>query len=212
MITICIPTIASRRSLLSRLLWTIEHQTAKVPVEVIIADGDWALGDKINAMFAAANGTHVAVVDDDDLISIDYLRHVTQALKDSPVELDMIGYYLLWTEQGRFMAEPLHHGLGDPNHGIEDRGACLKTLTATEIARAYPVGNEYAADHQWACQVHPEINTHVTVMAHLYHYDHWNDQMVGTDLNGEQAAWFTRPQRDVGHWPHDPQLHTWIGP
>jgi hypothetical protein len=206
MLSICIATIPARRSLLSRLLWTIQQQMTMGAVEVLIADGDWALGDKANTMFAAAKGSHVVLVDDDDNISAHYVGLVTSKLP----KVDMVGYYMLWTEAGKYMASPFHHGEGHPTNGIEDRGACLKTPIRTEIARRHLMGNGYAADHEWAMEVHPEIETHATILRHCYLYDHWNDQMVGTDLNGQHADWYTRPQRDVGLWPHNPDLFTWI--
>lgn len=210
MLTICIPTIPARRSLLSRLLWTIQQQDGDGAFEVLVADGDWPLGDKVNTMFAAATGSHVVVVDDDDNVSDDYVYRIMMQLHWHP-EVDMVGYHLRWTEQGRYMASPLHHGDGHPDHGVEDRGASVKTPTRVEIARAHPMGNDYYADNRWAHEVHPEIATHVTIRRHLYLYDHWNDRMVGTDLNGEQSSWFKRPQRDVGQWPYDAGLFTWIG-
>jgi hypothetical protein len=211
MLTICIPTIPARRSLLSRLLFTLEHQSEVFAFdEVLVADGDWPLGDKVNTMFAAARGRYVIVVDDDDLLAVDYAAVVSEVLHDGP-RFDMIGYHLLWTEQGRFMGLPLHHGDGHPDHGIEDRGASVKCPTRVEIARRHLMGNDYYADDRWARAVHPEIETHITIRRPMYHYDHWNDQMVGTDLHGEQASWYDRPQRDVGQWPYDPSLFTWIG-
>lgn len=211
MLTICIPTIPARQSLLSRLLWTLtpqmKHQS--LGLEVLIAQGDWPLGDKVNTMFAAAAGTHVVVVDDDDNVHPNYEYILGSFMQYEP--LDMYGYHLLWTEAGKYMASPLHHGDGHPNNGIDDRGACVKVPIRVEIARSVQMGNSYYADHEWAMAVHPQIETHRTIREHMYHYDHWNDRMVGTDLHGEQASWYKRPQRDVGKWPYDPDLFTWIG-
>lgn len=209
MLTICIPTIPARRSLLSRLLWTIQQQMSDGPVEVLITDGDWPLGDKVNTMIADATGSHVVVVDDDDCISDDYVWRVSKALRQ--VDVDMVGYHMLWTEAGRYMASPLHHGDGHPDRGVEDRGASVKTPTRLHIAKTHEMGNDYFADNRWAHEVHPEIHSHVTIRRHMYLYDHWDDRMVGTDLNGEQASWYRRPQRNVGVWPYDPSLFTWIG-
>jgi hypothetical protein len=209
MLTICIPTVPQRRGLLSRLLFTLQPQVGEW-VKVLIAGGDWPLGDKVNAMFAAADtASWVVVVDDDDLVAVDYANRVLPAMwRAAP---NMVGYKLLWTEAGRYMGSPLHHGAGHPTHDIDDRGAALKVPIRAAIAKQHPMGNHYSADHDWAMAVHPEIgDEYVTLDRHLYHYDHWNDQMVGTDLGGEQAAWYSRPQRDVGEWPHDPSLFTWI--
>lgn len=208
MLSICIPTVPQRRSLLSRLLFTLQHQIGDCgEVEVLVADGDWPLGDKANTMFAAAKGHFVVVIDDDDNVSADYVRMICSVDREWH---DMIGYFLLWTEEGRYMGIPLHWGGGDPADDVHNRGACPKTPIRREIALRHEFPNDYFGDNAWSKAVHAEIESYATIYRPMYHYDHWNNQMIGTDLAGQQAGWYSRPQRDVGLWPYTATNFRWI--
>lgn len=160
------------------------------------------MGDKLNAMFAAAATTHVVCVDDDDLLLPSFGWDITRAL-----ECDFIGYRILYTEDGQFRGSVAHRGQGDTSWSTYDRGVSPKCLVRTEVARAYPFGNHYTADREWSMAVQQDIETHHFIDAELYHYDHWNAHMVGTEPDDPR---FARPQRDVGTWPYDEGRVTWL--
>lgn len=195
-LSVCIPTIESRRSLLSRCLWSLPAD-----VEVIVADGAWPMGDKLNACFQAATTTHVVCVDDDDILMHDWTQ------LDDIDYLDFVGYRILYTEDGRFGGSVAHRGDGDTGWSTFDRGVSPKCAIRTEIARAHPFGNHYTADREWSEAVQNDIETHAFIDAHLYHYDHWNNHMVGTTPN---AGRLHTPQRDVGVWPHNRGDAQWL--
>lgn len=192
MISVCVPTIQSRRSLLSRCLWSIPPG-----VEILVADGDGAMGDKLNACFVKASGTHVVCVDDDD-----YLMGLPPIASS-----DFVGYRVLYMENGRFCGSVAHRGDGDATWSTFERGVSPKCLIRTEIARAHEFGNHYTADREWSEAVQADIGTHTFVGQHLYAYDHWDAHMVGTTPN---AGMIDRPQRDVGDWPCDWDRVSWI--
>lgn len=195
-LTICIPTIASRRSLLSRLLWSLPEMP--FPVEVLVADGAWGMGDKLDAMFNAARMSHVICVDDDDM-----LLPGPWALPD----VDFVGHRVLYTEDGRFGGSVAHRGDGDTSWATFDRGVSPKCPIRTEIAKATRFGNHYTADREWSQAVQADITSHAFIDAHLYHYDHFNSHMVGTAPEGGRLD---TPQRDVGIWPYNPEVVTWL--
>lgn len=200
-LTVCIPTIESRRSLLSRCLWSLPAD-----VEVIVADGEWPMGDKLNACFQAATRDFVVCVDDDDMLIGEW--HDVASGGDS---INYIGYKILYTEDGKFAGSVTHRGNGDTTWATFDRGVSPKCLVRTEIARAHKFGNHYTADREWSEAVQADIaddlGSHAFVDAHLYHYDHWNSHMVGTTPD---AGRLHTPQRDVGIWPYDPKAVTWL--
>ena len=196
-VTVCVPAIASRVSLLSRLLWTLAPQD----VEVIVAAGDGPMGDKLNACFQAATTRYVVCVDDDDLITPDF------ALRLAGAAGDFVGYRILWTEDGRFAGSVSHRGDGDTSWSTLDRGVSNKCLIATDLARSVPFGNEYTADRQWCQTVQAQVGAHSFVDAHLYWYDHWQAHMVGTSPNDGRLG---VAQRDVGWWPYDPGRLRWL--
>lgn len=195
-LTVCIPTIESRRSLLSRCLWSIPDH-----VEVIVADGEWPMGDKLNACFQTATTSHVVCVDDDDMLLHDWTQ------LDDIDYLDFVGYRVLYTEDGNFGGSVAHRGDGDTGWSTFDRGVSPKCPVRTEIARAHSFENHYTADREWSQAVQADIESFAFIDAHLYHYDHWNAHMVGTSPN---AGRLTTPQRDVGVWPYNPEGITWL--
>ena len=198
-VTVCIPTIASRRSLLSRCLWSIPSDFA-----IIVADGDGPMGDKLNACFEAATTSHVVCVDDDDYLLPGVEDAANYLWGNGP---DFIGYRILYTENGRFGGSVAHRGDGDTSWSTFDRGVSPKCLITTDIARAHPFGNHYTADREWSKAVQQDVSSCWFADRHLYHYDHWTGHMVGTD----QAQGLTeRPQRDVGRWPFDAERVTWL--
>lgn len=201
-LTICIPTIPARRSLLSRLLFQI---SLLPPCEVLVADGDEPMGDKLNAMFARATGVFVVAVDDDDLLSADYASHFGPTLAGSG--LDFVGYDILWLENGRFAGIVTHSLDGDPLWRSLDRGVSPKCPVRTEIARRHEFGNEYTADRHWSAAVHDDCEHGAYIPAPLYVYDHWDQHMVGTSPDDPRYA---RHQRDVGMWPFDQERITWM--
>ena len=192
-VTACIPTIDSRRSLLSRCLWSIP-----VGWNVIVAGGDGPMGDKLNACFEAADTTHVICVDDDDYMLIG---------GNPGAMLDFVGWRILYTENGRFCGSVAHRGNGDTSWQTFDRGVSPKCLVRTEIARAHQFGNHYTADREWSQEVQNDVATHWFVDENVYHYDHWTEHMVGTD---QTQGLTDRPQRDVGIWPFDSERITWL--
>jgi hypothetical protein len=195
-ITVCIPTIASRRSLLSRAIWSVPNGC-----DIIVADGPGAMGDKLNACFAAARPGLVVCLDDDDYLLPGFVSGRPSDL------VDYIGYRILYTENGRFGGSVIHRGDGDTSWATFYRGVSPKCLIRTEIARAHPFGNHYTADREWSAAVQNDIEVHTFLDAHLYHYDHYDAHMVGTTPD---AGMIDRPQRDVGVWPADWERVRWI--
>ena len=73
-------------------------------VEIITAsdEGETPIGAKRNALIVNANGEYITFVDDDDVVSEDYVELVLKAIEDKP---DVVGIHLLHFEDG------VHRGL-----------------------------------------------------------------------------------------------------
>jgi hypothetical protein len=202
-LTICIPTVPGRESLLSRLLWTLQPQLSD-RVEVLVSPGRRPMGDKLNEMFAAARGTYVVAIDDDDLVTSDYVATITQLAEH---DLDFIGHDILWLEDGRYAGRVRHRIGGDTSWRSLDRGVSPKCPVRTDIARRVRFGNEYTADRAWSAAAHEQCESGTYLARCLYIYDHWSDHMVGTSPDDPR---YGRPQRDVGIWPFDREAFTWL--
>lgn len=198
-LTICIPTVPGRESLLSRALHSIPRD-----VEVLIADGRRPMGDKLNEMFAVAQGEFVMSLDDDDYLDGNFWQ-VARELVDPVV--DFYGYDILWLEDGKYAGTVKHRLGGDTTWATLDRSVSPKCPVRTEIARRVRFGNEYSADRTWSEAVAEQCDGGYYLPLPLYVYDHWNDHMVGTSPDDPR---FGRSQRDVGMWPYDREAFTWL--
>lgn len=200
MITICIPTMPQRASTLSRLLAQLEPFDRR-RFEVLVHEKVAPMGDKLNEMFARAQGDWVVCVDDDDLI---FPALIPTDLPD----VDFVGWRILVSIDGRVVGSVSHRLDRDPDAtwANGDRGVSPKCLVRTSIARKVPFGNEYTADRQWSRQVQAMCKSGHFVDELVYHYDHHTGAMLGTNPDDRPNA----SQRDVGTWDYKRGAFTWL--
>lgn len=216
-LTICIATVPERESLLSRLLWTIERQM-EGNVEVLIHSGSEGLGDKFNDMFSIAEGKYVVTVDDDDLVTDDYLDTILNRLysdyfTDEESDVDFLGYKILCLADGRYWMTVDHNpaNLGKDWVGI-DRGLSNKCPNRTSIARQFIFGNDYSADATWCKEIERSglIKKTAYIPTPMYVYDYSSQITLGTNSDSELYKRNIRSQKNVGNYPFNPDRFTWI--
>jgi hypothetical protein len=178
-LTVIVCTIPERRSLLSRCLWYLEHQTV-TDFEVIVAHGPQGKGTKLARAFPLVETSHVMVVDDDDWISPLLVESVL------PFREDWVGYDAVQFTDGRF-----------------DRKLTLNPgshICPTRIGLALeaPFGDEYSAAYDYTDFVASKAESTSYIVEPFYFYDKWNAP------GGEWS-----PPRNVGMWPHDKSLWRW---
>lgn len=191
-LSVCVPTISPRESLLSRLLFYL----SSVPedrAEVLIHQGDEVpMGEKIDRMFDLAQGSHVVVVNDDDWISERYWDLVLPLCE----EADYVSYQSVVLVDDRF--EEIH------DHEIDGRGVSHKCPIKAELATKVPFPNHYTGDLDWAKDIQPLVSSSIHLAEPLYFYDYQTKHWTGTEAEGWQT------QRHVGWWPHSPERFRWI--
>jgi glycosyltransferase involved in cell wall biosynthesis len=140
-LSILVPTIESRSDKLARLL-SILHPQLTDAVEVLteLDDGQKSTGLKRNALLERASGEYVCFVDDDDIVSSDYVKRILQATASKP---DCVGIHLL-----HFRNDAL---IGFSFHSVRYTCWHEESDLATGYIRAYrcpnhlnPVRREYA--------------------------------------------------------------------
>jgi hypothetical protein len=96
--SILILSLYKRKDYLDRLKSYLEPQLSD-SIEVLynIDGGEKSVGQKRNELLEEATGDYIAFVDDDDIISNDYVSKILKALKTEP---DVIGIHLLHKEDG----------------------------------------------------------------------------------------------------------------
>lgn len=209
-LSILVATVPSRRAaLLSRLLACLEPQVENDPyVEVIVhASEDKPMGVKFNELYEVANGRLSVQVDDDDLVSDDY---VTQILAAS-VGHDFVGYQVRYTENGGpttvFEIDPARALTLKP-YAFRDRIRHVTPKCPLETARArrHKFGSYIGADYTWTVAVvadgYPFNPVHIPKM--LYWYDCWPHHSLGT----KPADWTA--QREVPLLSYDRSQFTWV--
>lgn len=187
-LTIVVPTIPGRDSLLSRCLHSITNQHGDAAVLVI--EGDGLLGDKVAAAASAVSTDYMTIVDDDDLLDGGYLAAVSPHLGD----VDYVGFKFAELNAGRL--ENVSASSAEfERWGRRSRGPVPKGISRTSIFRAVKFGNDYKADRRWTAAARALVTRWAFVDRVLYVHD-WTPS--GSAF-GEK-----REHRDVGNWPHDP--------
>lgn len=95
-LSILIPTMTRRKDYLDRIMGILNPQkTDEVEILINNDNGEKTTGEKRNELLDIANGDYIAFVDDDDIVSKDYVKKILQATKTNP---DVIGIHLLHKE------------------------------------------------------------------------------------------------------------------
>lgn len=95
--SILICTLTSRKEELDRLMSILKPQLVGQDVEVLVDEdeGQKSIGQKRNDLLKKATGDYIAFIDDDDLVSCDYVSKVMKALEHN---VDVVGISLMHYE------------------------------------------------------------------------------------------------------------------
>lgn len=97
-LSVLILSMNRRKKYLDRLLSVLNPQlNDDVEVLTNIDNGEKSIGTKRNELLKQSQGDYVCFIDDDDIISNDYIEKILSALKSGP---DCVGIHLLHKEDG----------------------------------------------------------------------------------------------------------------
>lgn len=187
MLTVVVPTIPGRESLLSRCLWSLTSQPD--PVSILVIEGAAGLGAKLTvAWWEEVDTPYVAAVDDDDYVTPDYTAQVLPLLDN----VDYVGFQFLELTDGWF--NNISASKGDyPAWGARTRGPSPKCPTRVGLARKVKFGDDYKADRRWSAGVHELVESCDFIPSCLYVHDWW----------GGTSSFHNGEHRMVGEWPYD---------
>jgi glycosyltransferase involved in cell wall biosynthesis len=127
-------------------------------VEVLfeLDNGELSIGRKRNLLMERASGQWIAFIDDDDLVSSDYVDLICSAIARRP-EIDCIGIKAVITFRGSHPREVFYslqyHDVFSRNHTYYRPPYHLNPIRR-EIARQYQFLNvNYSEDFEWAEQI-----------------------------------------------------------
>lgn len=169
-LSVLIPTVPGREIKLASVLHRIESQW-RSDVEVIVGydERTMTIGEKRNRMIAAASGEYVTFVDDDDMVTTDYLDTIVQGLLTRP---DVLTYRVLVKGYGPTKICIYGLALANENvpHGYHRRPNHLMVWKRS-IAASVPFPHvKIGEDTQWADAIQRLATREVALDNVLYHY------------------------------------------
>lgn len=181
LLSILIPTMPCRKEYLDRLMLVLEPQAAGKSVEILLErdagdhDGGLQIGQKRNALVARSRGLFVAFVDDDDLVSVDYVDRILSAIINNP-GIDCIGIEGQMTVDGQAgFAKPFYHSIANkawreekgvyyrpPNH--------LNPIRRELVAQVSFLPVSFGEDRDFSARIYPLLRREIVLQGTLYYY------------------------------------------
>lgn len=176
-LSILIPTLPERFSLLKRLQQILNPQIARFGgrVQIIYNDAgrQVTIGEKRNNLMARVNTDYHVYVDDDDIVSNDYVAKILTAIEQNPDVVTFNGFMTTNGSQRRNFVIKLGEKYEErdkvyyrfPNHIVP-----MKTSLVRHIKFPHIVSGE---DYAWARTINDRklLKTSVHIDSDLYHYD-----------------------------------------
>lgn len=180
-LSLLIPTLEQRRAQFDNLTRELNRQIREggwsSQVEILgLADaGENSIGWKRNELMRHAGGLFVAFIDDDDLVSGDYVSRICRIIERNP-EIDCIGIRGSITFRGGKRCEFIHStrytDYFSRSHAYYRPPYHLNPIRR-EIALRYPFANvSYSEDIDYALRLRDDgaLRNEVFIDALLYHY------------------------------------------
>jgi glycosyltransferase involved in cell wall biosynthesis len=171
-LSILICSLESRAEKLSRLLRVLNPQVNDL-VEIItsIDNGEKKIGSKRNELIQKAQGDYISFIDDDDLVSEDYVSKILEAIKSDP---DCCGIQGVITFQGtspRTFIHSLSYKTWFEKNEIYYR--CPNHLNPVKRSIAIQVGfpeENFGEDRNYSERLLPLLKTEKFINGVLYKY------------------------------------------
>jgi glycosyltransferase involved in cell wall biosynthesis len=182
-LSILICSLYKRFGMLARLLHNLEYQigeaNARDLVEVCVkADGGQkSTGAKRNELLQEAKGRMVVYIDDDDLVSNDYVKEILKAAESDPDAIGINGTMSTNDADVKkwFISKDLDYCTRRDTAGVEYYHRYNNHLSPTRRSIALQIGfpDQYTfEDFDYAKRLHESklIQTEVIIEKPLYHY------------------------------------------
>lgn len=202
--TILVPTLGERRALFNRLmaglLPQLDPYAGRVRVLGWHNDGTPPLPQIRQRLVERARTEYVSFVDDDDIVSLDYVAEIVAALDQRP---DYVGFQVQCYSDG--------HPTGVAYHSLEfetwrnftgryerDISHLNPIRTALALRADFSrVRARQAEDRAWADQLRRArvLRTQVVIPRILYHYLYSTSRAAGVGSRWQQPRRITRGQR-----------------
>lgn len=173
-LSILIPSLCGRTHLLSRLLSILNPQITKdIEILISIDNADKQIGQKRNELVLQAQGKYIVFIDDDDLISEDYIKEIMIGIAK---DVDYIGFEQRFHDVIRNRIKKIITHIGNWNKtdeiyykGVEHICVIRRNLA---IQYKFPI-NSFGEDKEWGLEMDKLCKTEYYIDKVLYFYE-WN--------------------------------------
>lgn len=171
-LSILIATMPIRKEKLKNLLSILEPQVLGQPVEILTDDSMlYNIGVKRNYLLNRAKGEYIVFVDDDDLVSPDYVENILRATETKPDCIGISGTIIFngheqkqWHISKSFKGwfEQLGIYYRTPNHISPVRRELALQVMFPPI--------QFGEDFEYSTNLLPLLKTEVVIPGNLYFY------------------------------------------
>jgi cellulose synthase/poly-beta-1,6-N-acetylglucosamine synthase-like glycosyltransferase len=172
-LSLLICSLTERDHKLQRLLDVLNPQiNEQVEVLWYVDNGEATIGDKRNDLVAAANGDYIAFIDDDDMVSDDYVEKILKAVESDPDCASLTGIIYFANGASRIFDHSIEHDgwftgadgnyYRTPNH--------LNAIKAS-IVRRFPFKPlNHGEDQHFSNLIKHALSSEVRVAGEIYYY------------------------------------------
>ena len=178
-LSILICSITERAKLLHRLLVHLKVQMSD-EVEIIteIDNREMTIGEKRNKLLLRASGAYVAFIDDDDLVSDDYISKILAAIKTNPDCCSLQGEieHMMGPKNAKKMQTDIFKHSIEYDHWFSNNGIyyrCPNHLNAIKRSIALQVGfacKNMGEDYDFSTRVFSLLKTEEKIDGTIYYY------------------------------------------
>ncbi len=172
-LSVLICSLHKRKALLKRLLDILNKQkTDEIEILVDCDDGIITTGEKRNKLLHKAKGDYVTFIDDDDVVSNDYISKILKAVKSNPdccgIEGEVI--FTLKNRKKKFIHSIKY------NHWFEENGVyyrCPNHISPVKRSLALKAGFpniNREEDKAYSLRLRPYLKTEKRIEGVIYHY------------------------------------------
>jgi hypothetical protein len=176
-LSILIPTLPERYSLLKRLQSILLPQVANFNSRIVIHYNDAGrqstIGEKRNSLMSRVQTEYSVFIDDDDKVSHDYVSQIMSAIEKNTDVITFNGYMTTNGSQRKNFVIKLGERYEERNnvyYRFPNHLCPMRTKLVRHILFPHIVAGE---DYAWARMIHDRrlLKTSVHIEKELYHYD-----------------------------------------
>jgi glycosyltransferase involved in cell wall biosynthesis len=172
-LSILICTLSERKNIfLNKLLSNIGTQIENKNVEIVILtdDAQMRIGAKRNLALDSANGKYVCFIDDDDIVSDDYIDSILEKTKEDSDVIVFNGFVTTDGENIKYAKQGMEYQHGEID-GVYYRLPNHLSVHKKETIKERFLDVRTGEDDEWAKRRLSEIKTQSRIDKNLYHYD-----------------------------------------